>query len=61
MWFLTADPAVGKPMILKELPEREKTAGVSPRIIAVTNKSNSVTKTMASSLVAKSCATKTFR
>ena len=49
IWFLTAGPMVCIPMILTELPE-----GVSSRSITVTNKSNSLTYTVASSLVCTS-------
>ena len=52
MWFLTAGPVVGIPMILAELPKR-KNCG-SSRSITVTNKSNSPTCNVDSSLVCTS-------
>ena len=51
---MTAGPLVGIPVILSELPERERTAGVPSRSITVTNKSNSLTFVVASSLVCTS-------
>ena len=53
MWFLTADPVVCTPMILTEFP-KERTEGVSSRSKTLTNKSNCLTYTVASSLVCTS-------
>ena len=53
MCFLTAGPGIGFPMILAELPETKNCANFS-RSITVTNKSNSLTFSVASFLVCTS-------
>ena len=52
MWFLTTGPVVVKPVIFAFPSER--TAGVSSRSFTVTNKSTSLTYTVASSFVSTS-------
>ena len=65
MWLLTSGPMVIVPMIFAEFPS-ERTAGVFSRNITVTNKSNSLTFSVASSFQAqkkkrKSCILFTYR
>ena len=51
MWFLTAGPVVSFPMILAELLRRKALREFLKRSITFTNKFNSLTFTVASSLV----------
>ena len=53
LWFLTTGPTVRIPVIFQEFSSG-RTAGVSSRSITVTNKSNSLTYTVASSFVSTS-------
>ena len=53
MWFWTADPVVCIPMVLTDFTMK-RTAGASSRSITLTNKSNCLTYTVASSLVCTS-------